>query len=121
MHLEEMQNLLKELGFSNIVSAVDGIQAWDHLVKGLPSEPFQLVLCDWKLPHMNGMDLLNRVRSHPQMSALSFILVSSIEEPADMVAAVVAGASSYIVKPATSKSIYDKMLIAWHKSQQGFK
>jgi two-component system chemotaxis response regulator CheY len=100
-----VKNVLKQLGFENIEEAEDGAQAYMKLKTG----GFEFVVSDWNMPNMDGLDLLKKVRSDPELSKLPILMVTAETEKEKVVEAIKAGVSSYIVKPFTAEVLKDKM------------
>lgn len=91
-----LMHLVDSCGSHAIVEADDGADAWRQLEAGLRPE---IVFCDLRMPHLSGLELLQRVRHDPVLAALPFVLVSAASDSATMDEAAQAGASGYIVKP----------------------
>lgn len=100
-----IRNLLKELGFSNVDEAEDGINA---LVK-LRSERFDFVVSDWNMPNMTGIDLLRNIRADEQLKTLPVLMVTAEAKKENIIAAAQAGASGYVVKPFTAATLDEKL------------
>jgi two-component system chemotaxis response regulator CheY len=91
-----LMHLVDSCGSHAIVEADDGADAWRQLEAGLRPD---IVFCDLRMPHLSGLELLQRVRTHALFPALPFVLVSAASDSATMDEAAAAGASGYIVKP----------------------
>jgi len=100
-----LRNILKQIGFSNISEADDGKTA----LKELKKEKYDLVLCDWNMPEMPGIDLLKAVRSDDDLKGLPFVMVTAEAQKENIVAAVKGGVSNYIVKPFTAETVSEKL------------
>jgi two-component system chemotaxis response regulator CheY len=98
---------LKEMGFTDITEAKDGADAWSK-VNGAP-EPFGLIVSDWNMPNSSGLDLLKRVRSDSRYSKLPFLLVTAESDKAQIVEALKAGVSNYVIKPFTTDILRQKI------------
>lgn len=111
---------LKVCGLTNVTEADDGSTAWpifqEEATKG---QPFQLVISDWNMPNMQGIDLLRNVRQHPNGETLPFVLVTAEAEKANIVQAVEAGVSNYIVKPFNAADFKTKLEQVWNKVSKG--
>ncbi len=90
-------NQLKQLGASKIIEAVNGAEA----LKILNAQPITLVLSDWNMPVMSGLELLIAVRSHPRLFALPFMMITAEAERDRVMQAIQAGVSEMLVKPYT--------------------
>ncbi|MBN8537681.1 MAG: response regulator [Deltaproteobacteria bacterium] len=113
---ELVRGQLRSMGFVDIVEAEDGELGW-RLIEEKYSEanPFQLVISDWNMPNLKGLDLLKRVRSKTQFAGLPFILLTSEAERDQVTEAVMAGVSQYIVKPFSGRTFEDKLKSAYAK------
>ncbi len=100
-----IRNLLKQGGFENIVEAEDGAAA----LKVLKSQPVDFIISDWNMPNMSGLDLLKAVRADDELKALPFLMVTAEALKDNVVAAVKAGVSNYIVKPFTAEVLNEKI------------
>jgi two-component system, chemotaxis family, chemotaxis protein CheY len=100
-----IKNILKQIGFSNIAEAEDGKIAFAQLKE----EKFDLVLCDWNMPEMRGIDLLKMVRSDDQLKDLPFVMVTAEAHRDSILDAVKAGVNHYIVKPFTAETIEERL------------
>lgn len=117
---ELVKNQLKAMGFKNIQEAEDGEHALRMLIQNnTPDTQFQLVISDWNMPKMKGIDLLKHVRSTSEWVNLPFVLLTSEAERDQVTEAVLAGASQYIVKPFSAKIFEDKLKTAWQKHNKG--
>ena len=91
-----LMHLVDSCGSHAIVEAEDGADAWRQLEAGLRPD---IVFCDLRMPHLSGLELLQRVRQTPLLAALPFVLVSAASDSSTMDEAALAGASGYIIKP----------------------
>ena len=92
---------LKHLGFTNIIEADDGSAA----LRELKREKVGLILSDWKMPTMTGLDLLRAVRSDESLKDIPFIMVTAEGQTDNVLEAVKTGVSSYIVKPFAPETL----------------
>ena len=99
--LRIVRNLLRQLGFDEVDEAADGHAA---LLK-LKAKPFGLVISDWNMQPMNGLDLLREVRADAALKHLPFIMITAERRAESVVAAKEAGASNYIVKPFNADTL----------------
>jgi len=100
-----IRNLLKQGGFENVAEAEDGAVA----LKVLKSQPFDFVISDWNMPNMSGLELLKAVRADEELKGLPFLMVTAEALKDNVVAAVKAGVSNYIVKPFTAEVLNEKI------------
>ena len=102
-----MKNILKQLGFSKIVDADDGTTALEELDKA----KYDLIISDWNMPKMSGIDLLRKVRaSDGEHKKVPFLMVTAEAQKHNVIEAVQAGVSNYVVKPFTADAIYEKLV-----------
>lgn len=106
-----VRNLLKELGFTNVEEAEDGAIAWQKLQAG----GHDFVITDWNMPNMDGLTLLQTIRSHPQTKALPVLMITAEAKKENIIAAAQAGASGYIVKPFTAATLNEKLTKIFEK------
>lgn len=100
-----VRNLLKQVGYENIVEAEDGVMA----LKALKSQKIDLVISDWNMPNMTGLELLKAVRADEDLKATPFLMVTAEALQDNVIAAVKAGVNNYIVKPFTAEVLNDKI------------
>lgn len=100
-----LRNILKQIGFKNIIEADDGKSA----LKDLKKEKVDLILCDWNMPEMSGIELLKNVKSDDELKGIPFVMVTAEAQKDNIVNAVKAGVSNYIVKPFTAETITEKL------------
>ncbi len=100
-----LKNIIKQIGFTNIDEADDGKSA----LKALKNDKFDLILCDWNMPEMSGIDLLNKLKSDDQLKDTPFVMVTAEAQKDNIVKAVKAGVNSYIVKPFTADIVEQKL------------
>lgn len=100
-----VRNLLKELGFTNVDEAEDGAVAWQKLQGG----GYDFVITDWNMPNMDGLTLLQTIRSSPTHKALPVLMITAEAKKENIIAAAQAGASGYIVKPFTAATLNEKL------------
>ena len=92
-----VKGALKQLGYLNIVEAEDGQIALELLKK----EKVGLIVCDWNMPNMTGIELLKVVRADAVLKDTPFIMVTAEGQKDNVLEAVNAGVSNYVVKPFT--------------------
>ena len=100
-----IKNLLKQTGYNNISEAEDGLEA----LKTLKSEKVDFIISDWNMPNMTGFELLKAVRAESAIKGLPFLMVTAEGLQENVVAAVKAGVSNYIVKPFTADVLNEKI------------
>ena len=100
-----IKNILRQLGFTNIVEADDGTTAWDVLNK----DKIEFVISDWNMPQMTGIDLLRKVRGSDEFADMPFLMVTAEAQQENIIEAVQAKVSNYIVKPFTPETLKQKI------------
>ena len=100
-----VKNILAQLGFKNIVEADDGTSA----MKMLQQEKIDMIISDWNMPKMTGLDLLKSVRADPSWATIPFIMVTAEAQQDNIILAVKAKVSQYIVKPFTADILGEKI------------
>jgi two-component system, chemotaxis family, chemotaxis protein CheY len=100
-----IRNLLKQGGYENVAEAEDGVAA----LKVLQSQKIDFVISDWNMPNMSGLELLKAVRGSDDLKELPFLMVTAEALKDNVVAAVKAGVSNYIVKPFTAEVLNEKI------------
>ena len=100
-----VRNLLSQIGIVDVEEAADGQSALNKLNE----RPFSLVISDWNMEPMTGLDLLKKVRSDDRFKPLPFIMVTAESKTDNVVAAKAAGVSNYIVKPFNSETLKKKI------------
>lgn len=103
--LRIIRNLLKQIDFSNVDEATDGGEALARLRAG----NFGLVISDWNMQPMTGLQLLQEVRADPQLKQTPFIMVTAESKAENVIAAKQAGVSNYIVKPFNAETLREKI------------
>lgn len=98
-------NLLRQLGFSNVVEAADGALA----LQKVKDDNIDLVISDWNMPNMTGLDFLKELRASEEYKALPFIMVTAEGKKENVIAAVQAGVNNYIVKPFNAATLKEKL------------
>jgi two-component system chemotaxis response regulator CheY len=95
-----LRNALTELGFTEIEEAEDGRTAMALLKEAYSAgKPFGFVFCDWNMPEMTGIEVLEACRTTPEFATLPIVMVTAEAEQESVVRAIRAGATDYVVKP----------------------
>jgi two-component system chemotaxis response regulator CheY len=100
-----VRNLLKELGFTNVDEAEDGIVA----LQKLRGEQFDFIVSDWNMPNMTGIDLLKAIRADAALKHLPVLMVTAEAKKENIIEAAKAGANGYVVKPFTAATLDEKL------------
>jgi two-component system chemotaxis response regulator CheY len=103
--LRIISNLLKQIGFSNIDEATDGGSALGKLRE----KSYGLIISDWNMEPMTGLQLLKEVRADEKLKATPFIMITAESKTENVIAAKAAGVNNYIVKPFNAETLKKKM------------
>lgn len=103
--LKIVGNLLRQLGFSNIDEATDGTMALDMFSK----KQYGLVISDWNMEPMSGLELLKQIRAGTNNNAVKFIMVTAESKTENVIIAKQAGVNNYIVKPFNAETLKTKL------------
>ncbi len=100
-----VKNLLNDLGFTNTAEADDGSTALVELKK----VHFDLIITDWNMPGMPGIDLLKAVRADPALAKIPVLMVTAEAKREQIIEAAQAGVNGYVIKPFTAATLEDKL------------
>ncbi|RFU47492.1 chemotaxis response regulator CheY [Paraburkholderia sp. DHOC27] len=100
-----VRNLLKELGYSNVDEAEDGMAGLARLRSGT----YEFVISDWNMPNMDGLAMLKEIRGDANLTHLPVLMVTAESKKENIIAAAQAGASGYVVKPFTAATLDEKL------------
>ncbi|MCO4753272.1 MAG: response regulator [Bacteriovoracaceae bacterium] len=105
-----IKNMLVKMGCTNIVEADDGKPAWEKIQEAYEAgTPFQFILSDWNMPGMTGLELLKHIRADQRFNKLPFLMITAEGEQSNVVTAVKAGVSNFIVKPFNQQTLLAKI------------
>ena len=96
---------LFQIGFSNLVEAKDG----ENALKTLKVNKIDLILCDWNMPKMTGIELLKAVRNDEKLKHIPFIMITAEGRKENILDAIKTGVSNYIVKPFNTEALKTKI------------
>ena len=100
-----VKNILKQLGFNNLEEAENG---QDALTK-LKADNYGFVVSDWNMPVMMGIDMLRAIRADEKLKKIPVLMVTAEAQKENLMAAVQAGVSNYVVKPFTAETMQEKI------------
>jgi two-component system chemotaxis response regulator CheY len=100
-----LRKILAELGAKQVIEAVDGEEALQKITSG----GYDLVISDWEMPKINGVDLIKKLRAEEKTSKLPFIMITAHGTKESVIAAVQAGVSNFIVKPFSAGILKSKI------------
>lgn len=99
------RTMLAELGFEDIFEATDGLLA----LKMVAKDKFDLILLDWKMPVISGLETLKTLKSDPESKSIPVIVVTSESKQGKLLEAIQAGADDCVLKPFTRESLKEKL------------
>jgi two-component system chemotaxis response regulator CheY len=102
-----LKTLLGQLGYKNVDEAEDGKQALE-ILKQNPNK-YGLVITDWNMPNMTGIELVQAIRSDEQLKHLPILMVTAEAKKENVLMAIKAGVNNYIVKPFTAETLKEKL------------
>lgn len=102
---------LLKAGITGIMEAKNGLEVVEHLKQGT----FDLIICDWEMPEMSGIETLRYVRQDPQHKDTPFVMVTSVAEPEKIRQAMIDGVTDYIVKPVKPDLFVGKIMYVLRK------
>ena len=101
-----VKNILKQLGFVNVEEAENGQEA----LQKLQADTYGFVVSDWNMPVMTGIDMLRAIRADEKLKTTPVLMVTAEAQQSNLVEAVQAGVSNYIVKPFTAETLQEKIV-----------
>jgi len=111
---EMLRSILKQLGFANVISVEDGKSA---LAK-IREQNVGLVICDWNMPGLSGLEVLRAVRADKRYGKLPFLMLTAEAYRENVMEAVKAGVSDYIAKPFTAQTLAEKLAAVLPKKEK---
>lgn len=108
-----VSKVLKEIGFSDITEACDGKDALEKAKSAEP--PFGLIISDWNMPNMTGLEFLKQIRADQKLGKTPFLLVTAEAEMHQVAEAVKSGVDQYVVKPFSQDNLKSKLEMAYKK------
>ncbi|MBF0496572.1 MAG: response regulator [Deltaproteobacteria bacterium] len=100
-----MRNHLRHLGYTNVAEADDGATALPMLKK----EKFDLIICDWNMPRLSGLQLVEIIRQDEELKHIPFLMVTVETLKRNILKAVQAGVTNYIAKPFSRETLKRKI------------
>jgi two-component system chemotaxis response regulator CheY len=110
-----LRGMLEEVGISQVIEVEDGDLAWETLQATASgrAQPFSMIIADWNMPGMSGVDLLRAVRNQPTLRGLPFFMVTARGDGDHVEEASRAGVTDYLVKPFTGPELAQKISSAF--------
>ena len=100
-----LRSILKQYGFTNVLAVEDGRRALDKVREG----GVDLVICDWNMPGMSGLEVLRALRADQRFKKLKFIMLTAEAYRENVMEAIKAGVSDYMSKPFTAATLAEKL------------
>ncbi len=100
-----VKNVLRQIGYTSVDEAPDGKEALQKLKGG----GFGLVVTDWNMPVMTGLELLKAIRADAELKTLPVLMVTAEAQKENIIEAIQAGVSNYVVKPFTAEALLEKL------------
>ena len=97
---------LRDMGFQHVHMEKNGEKAWNYL----NAYPVDLVICDWDMPHLNGLQLLKRIRGDSNLEHIAFIMVTATADGGAVKQAITDGVNDYLVKPFQPRELGYRVL-----------
>ncbi|MGE0109778.1 MAG: response regulator [Bdellovibrionales bacterium] len=116
-----VRNTLEESKISNIQTAADGNEAIEQIQKAKAvNQPFDLVFLDWNMPTISGLEVLNYFRTRAEYENIAFVMLTAESEQQNIMKAIKAGATSYIIKPVSPADLSKKLfeIYEWIKRKR---
>lgn len=101
-----IKNTLSRLGYEDVLEGEDGLQGWNVLNE---NADIGMLITDWNMPEMNGLELVKKVRADARFADLPIIMVTTEGGKAEVITALKAGVNNYIVKPFTPQVLKEKL------------
>ncbi len=113
-----IHRMLYKMGYTNVVEAENGVIAWAEVEKSLRlGKPFHLVVADWKMPGLSGLELLKKIRTDVRISETPFLLLTTNTRKDQVVEAIDAGVNNYLAKPFVIEIFERKLRDTWESLQ----
>jgi two-component system, chemotaxis family, chemotaxis protein CheY len=100
-----LRRTLKKLGYTNVVLSEDGEAA----LKELEQKAYDLIISDWHMPKMDGLDFFKALSKNRKWSRIPFLLITAEKERGKVIEAVKAGIKEYLVKPVQPEKLSNKI------------
>ena len=109
-----IKNTLARLGYKDILEGADGIEGWTELDA---NPDIEMLITDWNMPEMNGLELVKKTRADERFSDLPIIMVTTEGGKSEVITALKAGVNNYIVKPFTPQVLKEKLAVVMGVSE----
>ena len=106
---QAVKKMLADIGFKNVIEAMDGEKAWEKAEASKEDSPVELIICDWDLPKTPGLDLLKKVRSDDVLKSSKFLMIVGEAAQQNVVIAVKSGVNNVMVRPFAANTLIEKI------------
>ncbi|MBC7741937.1 MAG: response regulator [Bdellovibrionaceae bacterium] len=111
-----IKKIFGEMGYTNIIEAADGQAAFETLqYQHAKGEAIDVIISDWNMPRMLGIDLLKLCKKTPEFKSLPFVLLTAESEQVQIIDAVKSGVSEYVIKPFSPQMLKEKLEKVYRK------
>ena len=112
-----LKKALFDLGYENVIEAADGAKAYELLEKySGANEPVEVILSDWNMPNMMGIDLLKKCKADSRYKSIPFMMITAESEKSLIIEAMQAGVSDYVIKPFSPSILKGKLEAVYKRS-----
>ncbi len=109
-----IKNTLARLGYKDILEGADGVEGWSEMDA---NPDIEMLITDWNMPEMNGLELVKKVRGDERFVDLPIIMVTTEGGKSEVITALKAGVNNYIVKPFTPQVLKEKLAVVMGVSE----
>ncbi len=109
-----IKNTLARLGYKDILEGADGVEGWSQMDA---NPDIEMLITDWNMPEMNGLELVKKVRADERFVDLPIIMVTTEGGKSEVITALKAGVNNYIVKPFTPQVLKEKLAVVMGVSE----
>lgn len=117
--VESMKKVLAEIGFKKVEAETSAQKALNLIIQEAGAgEPFDLIISDINMPGMNGLKLLEKIKSNPNLKKTHVFMVTTRNETEVVLKAIEHGASNYLIKPFDTEKVKDKIMAIFYPNQK---
>jgi two-component system, chemotaxis family, chemotaxis protein CheY len=114
-----VKKMLEKMGFKRITETPNGSLAWNEIRRAIENgSPYGVIIADWNMPEMTGVQLLSMIQTIPSMRRTPFIMLTSNTDKDQVVEAIRAGVNLYLAKPFPASALERKIKEGWDMSQR---
>ncbi len=104
---QSLKKVFTSLGFKNVIEAIDGENAWNKMEEADPA--VELIVADWDLPKISGLELLQKVRSSEKYKGTKFLMITGEAAQQNVIIAVKNGVNNVMVRPFSANTVTEKL------------